>query len=47
MNKFEELMKDIGVNDFEELLEWIKNNPENQLAKDLKDFLAFVEEQES
>ena len=46
MNNFEELMKDIGVNDFEELLEWVKNNHENQLAKDLKEFLVFVEEQE-
>lgn len=46
MKNFEEVMKDIGVNNFDELLDWIKNNSENQLAKDLKEFLAFVKEQE-
>ena len=46
MKNFEEVMKDIGVNNYDELLDWIKNNSENQLAKDLKEFLAFVEEQE-
>ena len=46
MKNFEEVMKDIGVNNFDELLDWIKNNPENQLSKDLKEFLVFVEEQE-
>lgn len=46
MKNFEEVMKDIGVNNFDELLDWIKNNPENQLVKDLKEFLAFVKEQE-
>ena len=46
MKNFEEVMKHIGVNNIDELLDWIKNNPENQLPKDLKEFLAFVKEQE-
>lgn len=46
MKNFEELMKDVGVSNFEELLRWIEENPDNELAKDLKEFISFVDNKE-
>ena len=33
----DKLMKDIGVKDHEELINWIEENPDKQLAKDFKE----------
>ena len=46
-NIFEKIMKDTGTNNFEELLEWVKNNSETELAKSIMEFLSFVDGQEN
>lgn len=35
----EELMKDLGVTDFKELIEYMKENPENQIVLQLKEII--------
>lgn len=46
-NIFEKIMKDTGTNNFEELLEWVKNNSETELAKSIMEFLVFIDNQEN
>mgnify|MGYP003276117460 CR=1 FL=1 len=46
-NVFEKIMKDTGTKNFEELLEWLKNNSETKLAQSIMEFLSFVDSQEN
>lgn len=48
MNGFKELMKDLGVNNFEELIEYINSeeHKNEQIVIELKSFIEFFIEKE-
>lgn len=35
----EELMKDLGVTSYQELLDYVEKNPEEQISKEIKELL--------
>lgn len=42
----EQILKELGLNSIEELVEWVENNPDTPLAQSIQELLGIIKENE-